>query len=223
MNTLRTSCQHRVSPTLATRIYSTGAGTNQAPASVLVGTPDMVSNLRPAIYDGVWFKAVSTPPDPSSSPSSLPSSTLVYPEKNTEHPYALNEFPSKRGAEGDRFFEEKQSWNLQHRLLKQSLDAFNHAYWTDSNTRFNTYKHFVENSTKSYEEYQSASSDEQELMLERETAAFYRAWQVAEGPRQKAYTKELHRRTFELIWFGARHQLQKLRWAVRAVMTKEVV
>ncbi|KAG8896859.1 hypothetical protein FRC01_011591, partial [Tulasnella sp. 417] len=113
---------------------SPSSSTSPAPA-VLVGSPDVISNLRPAIYDGVWFKAVETIPD---DPATWSSSTLIHPDKETEHPYALSEFPlnegqqmQEGGAGVDPFFEEKQEWRMQYRLMKQSLDAFNHAFWTD--------------------------------------------------------------------------------------------
>lgn len=127
--------------------------------------------------------------------------------------------------------------------MKQSLDAFNHAFWTDvsielgdltetfvdhaafpqTNTRFNAYKHFVEESTKASEEYKAAEPSKQELLLEDATASFYRIWQASEENRQRAYTKEHYRRTFSLILYGARLQWQKLRWLVRTLSTKDVV
>ncbi|KAG9020047.1 hypothetical protein FS837_008631, partial [Tulasnella sp. UAMH 9824] len=191
------------------------SSSSSPPPAVLIGSPDVISNLRPAIYDGVWFKAVETISD---DPVTWSSSTLIHPDKETEHPYALSEFPlnegqqmQKDGAGVDPFFEEKQEWRLQYRLLKQSLDAFNHAFWTDTNTRFNAYKHFVETSTKSSPEYAAASPGRQEELLQDATAAFYRLWQATEEKRQRAYTKEMYRKTWGLIWYGARMQVQKAR------------
>lgn len=121
-----------------TRTASTSKSTpahpsHRPPPKILVGSPDMISNLRPAIYDGIWFKAVCTLEDPASSTSSvsLPVATLVHPDQDTEHPYALEEFASMEGHERDRFFEEKKSWEMRFRLERQSFDAFNHAFWTD--------------------------------------------------------------------------------------------
>lgn len=123
MNTFRPAAR-RIA---GVRLASTAPNSRQT----LVAAPDFISNLRPAIYDGVWFKAVTAPPDPT-SPSSLPEPTLYQTEKDTvSHPYELQEFPSTVNHENDKFFQEKEAWNLQHRLLKQSLDAFNHAFWTD--------------------------------------------------------------------------------------------
>ena len=96
----------------------------------------MLSNLRPAIYDGVWFTAVSSIPSDAQSAegASLLPSTLVHPNSTTDHPYSLEEFGSSykgKGVAKDPFHDEREAWNLQHRLQQQSLDAFSHAFWTD--------------------------------------------------------------------------------------------
>jgi hypothetical protein len=104
-----------------------------------VGSPDVISNLRPAIYDGIWFTAVSSIPSEENTAegsSALPS-TLVHPNPTTSHPYSLDEFNSAsqgKGAAHDPFHDEREAWDLQYRLHKQSLDAFNHAFWTDVRT-----------------------------------------------------------------------------------------
>lgn len=226
------------------RFASTSAGppaaANRAPP-FLVGAPDVISNLRPVIYDGVWFKAISTPQDLSPSSSSLPLTTIVHPDKDTEHPYALNEFASTRGHEADRFFEEKNSWELRLRLERQSNDAFNHAFWTDvschiaffcradpdlnaqTNSRFNTYKTFVGTSTAASPEYAEASAETREMIMDERIAAFYRLWLDSERSRQRAYMREMYRRTFALLLLEARLRLQNLRWAVRSAMTKNLM
>ncbi|KAG9016723.1 hypothetical protein FRB90_002361 [Tulasnella sp. 427] len=218
-STLRLARASRlVSTSSSTQPSSSSSDSSSSPQAVLVGSPDVISNLRPAIYDGVWFKAVETIPD---DPATWSSSTLIHPDKETEHPYALSEFPLHQ--EREPFFEEKQEWRMQERLMKQSLDAFNHAFWTDTNTRFNAYKHFIETSTKSSPEYAAASPEVQEELLLDATASFYRLWQRTEEKRQKAYTKEMYRRTWGLIWYGARMQVQKLRWALRSIGRRDLL
>ncbi|KAG8984076.1 hypothetical protein FRB94_007788 [Tulasnella sp. JGI-2019a] len=202
---------------------TTASSSSTRPPTFLVGSPDVISNLRPVIYDGVWFKAISTPQDPSSSSSSLPLTTIVHPDKGTQHPYALNEFASTQGHESDRFFEEKKSWELRLRLERQSNDAFNHAFWTDTNSRFNTYKTFVGTSTASSPEYLEASPEVKGMIMDERIAAFYRLWLDSEGKRQRAYMKEMYRRTFSLLLLEAKLKLQNLRWAVRSAMTKNLL
>src|SRR5579872_2573725 len=68
----------------------------------LVGPPDPISNIRPAIYHQE---------DPSSSTS--------YGDK-VQHPYSLKEFTQVGGAH-----------DYQVNLQKAQLDAFDHAFWTN--------------------------------------------------------------------------------------------
>ncbi|KAG8926060.1 hypothetical protein FRC02_009224 [Tulasnella sp. 418] len=190
----------------------------------LVGSPDVISNIRPVIYDDVWFQAISSFSNASgtSLPSiSIPSSAsnLVRPDKNTEHPYSLSEFnASTTGSHRTITEDEREAWDLQLRLQKQSLDAFNHAFWTDTNSRFNAYKSFVESSTKSSSDYIGAAPEMQEQMLEEATAVFYRIWLDNEKKRQKEYAMELYSRIFSLVWLTFRRKVQGVRWAMKAMM-----
>jgi len=68
----------------------------------LVGPPDPISHIRPAVYHQE---------DPSSSTS--------YGDK-VQHPYSLKEFTQVEGAQ-----------DYQVNLQKTQLDAFDHAFWTN--------------------------------------------------------------------------------------------
>lgn len=68
----------------------------------LVGPPDPISNIRPAVYHQE---------DPSSSTS--------YGDK-VQHPYSLKEFTQVESAQ-----------DYQVNLQKTQLDAFDHAFWMD--------------------------------------------------------------------------------------------
>lgn len=68
----------------------------------LVGPPDPVSHLRPVIYDE---------PHVSIEPKRLP------------HPYSLSEFNSAESPSEDL--------ELQYKLQRQQLDAFNHQFWLE--------------------------------------------------------------------------------------------
>ena len=71
----------------------------------LVGPPDPISHIRPAIYHQE---------DPSSSTS--------YGDK-VQHPYSLKEFTQVENAQ-----------DYQVNLQKTQLDAFDHAFWLDVST-----------------------------------------------------------------------------------------
>lgn len=71
-------------------------------AKYLVGPPDPISNIRPAIYHQE---------DPSSSTS--------YGHK-VQHPYSLKEFTHTESVH-----------DYQSNLQKTQLDAFDHAFWAN--------------------------------------------------------------------------------------------
>ncbi|KAA1471120.1 hypothetical protein DENSPDRAFT_837048 [Dentipellis sp. KUC8613] len=104
------------------------------------------------------------------------------------HPYSLSEF---RGDPAE------YQWKLQ----RQQLDAWNHAFWTDSNARFERAKAAVLSSLP-----ESASADARELAL----ADFYKQWVLQETTRQENYTREWRQRSFEEIKLAARVHYQKL-------------
>lgn len=100
------------------------------------------------------------------------------------------------------------------------------SFWLvlgQTNSRMNTYKNFVATSTTASPEYTEASPEKREMMMDGRLAAFYFAWLEAERPRQRAYMREFYRRTFSMIWFEFRLKLQTMRWAVRSVMSKNLV
>ncbi|TFY72649.1 hypothetical protein EVG20_g324 [Dentipellis fragilis] len=104
------------------------------------------------------------------------------------HPYSLSEF---RGDPGE------YQWKLQ----RQQLDAWNHAFWTDSNARFERAKAAVLSSLP-----ETASANARELAL----ADFYKQWVLQETTRQENYTREWRQRSFEEIKLAARVHYHKL-------------
>ena len=68
----------------------------------LVGPPDPISHIRPAVYH-----------------QEDPSSSISYGDK-VQHPYSLKEFAQAGGSQ-----------DYQVNLQKTQLDAFDHAFWTD--------------------------------------------------------------------------------------------
>jgi len=139
-------------------------------ARYLVGPPDPISNIRPAIYHQE---------DPSSSTS--------YGEK-VQHPYSLKEFTQLDSAQ-----------DYQVNLQKTQLDAFDHAFWTDNNYRFEAAKAAVLDALP-----ENATTQDKLFVL----SNFYRDWLIQEAPRLEVYNKTWRQRTLEIILLEAR-----MRWA----------
>jgi hypothetical protein len=142
----------------------------------LVGPNDPLSNLRPIVYTDT----------PSPTPSTL--------ESHASHPYSLHEFTDS--APHDHTLE------LQHTLAREQLDAFNHNYWTDSNTRFETAKQSVLTSLP-----ESAASETRENAL----SEFYKKWVMQEKMRQDEYSTEWRKRNWGTILLAARVEYQRFK------------
>ncbi|KZV71681.1 hypothetical protein PENSPDRAFT_751623, partial [Peniophora sp. CONT] len=169
------------SPRLARslRTLHTSARASNAQARTLVGPPDPVSNLRPVVY--------ADAPLPSASGSGA--------THNSNHPYSLSEFPKAGLNDAD------YRW----RLRREELDAFNHAFWTDSNKRFAAAQAAALDALPS-----DATPDTREAVL----ADFYRRWVLQEAPRQVAYTREFRARSAEEIRLFLRARWLKLKQQV---------
>ncbi|KAF9814927.1 hypothetical protein IEO21_04871 [Rhodonia placenta] len=98
------------------------------------------------------------------------------------HPYSLREF------RGDT---REYQWKMQ----RQQLDAYNHAFWTDSNSRFEAAKRAVLESLPA-----SCSVEDRELAL----SGFYRRWAIQETSRQQSYSAEWRKRNWASIFLGGR-------------------
>lgn len=153
-----------------------------APVRDLVGPSDPLSNLRPVIY--------TDSPSPSPSPPAV-----------RRHPYSLTEFRLRTKAPGAREAGSGAELALAYRwrLQKQQLDAFNHAFWADSNARFDA-------SLASAVAGTAPSSPEHERALN----AFYGRWVHAEAARQEEYNREWRRRSVEEIKLAFRVSWQRL-------------
>ncbi|KAF8557272.1 hypothetical protein OG21DRAFT_1482363 [Imleria badia] len=141
----------------------------------LVGPNDPISNLRPIIY-------TDTPTPPAS-----------HSQRHVNHPYSLHEFTD---VPHDHTLE------LQHKLAREQLDAFNHNYWTDSNTRFEAAKQSVLTSLP-----ESASPKTRENAL----SEFYKKWVMQEKTRQNDYSDEWRKRNWETILLAARVEYQRVK------------
>ncbi|KAI0054127.1 hypothetical protein FA95DRAFT_1551934 [Auriscalpium vulgare] len=130
------------------------------------------------------------PPDPISNIRPILYDDPLPPtDEELRHPYSLSEF------RGDM---REYQWKLQ----RQQLDSWNHAFWTDSNTRFNAGKAAALDSLP-----ETASPE----MQERAVATFYRNWVLQEAERQEEYAQELRRRSIEEIKLAFRVHYQNFK------------
>jgi hypothetical protein len=142
----------------------------------LVGPNHPVSNLRPIIYTDTL-----TPPTSHSQ------------ERHVNHPYSLHEFTD---------VPQNHTLELQYKLAREHLDAFNHHYWTDSNTRFEAAKQSVLTSLP-----ESASPETRENAL----SEFYKKWVMQEKTRQNEYSDEWRKRNWDTILLAARVEYQRFK------------
>ncbi|KAI0035096.1 hypothetical protein K488DRAFT_76869 [Vararia minispora EC-137] len=134
-------------------------------ARTLIGPPDPISNLRPVLYDA------------SDTPRPVKSTVVI-------HPYSLSEF-----ARPESDLEYGWRWH------RKQLDAFNHAFWTDANTRFTSARDDALSSLPP-----NATSKARDAVL----ADLYRRWVLQEASRQAEYNRQFRRRTYEEIKLAMR-------------------
>ncbi|KAI0256835.1 hypothetical protein BJV78DRAFT_1384648 [Lactifluus subvellereus] len=140
-----------------------------------VGPPDPVSNIRPVLYD-----------DPVSTSA-----------ESSRHPYSLHEFRDDTDTNADT-----DTLEYQRKLQRQQLDAFNDAFWRDTNTRFEVAKAAAVNDPSPH-----ATAEQREERL----GEFYESWVLQETTRQQEYNSEWRRRSMEEIKLATRVSYQKLK------------
>ncbi|KAF8503427.1 hypothetical protein F5888DRAFT_1792434 [Russula emetica] len=134
------------------------------------------------------------PPDPVSNIRPILYNDLnsTIAESPQHHPYSLDEFRN------DSLDTLEYQWKLQ----RQQLDAFNDAFWRDTNTRFEVAKAAVESGLPPH-----ATAEQCEEHL----GEFYKNWVLQEAPRQEEYDSEWRRRSMQEIKLAARVSYQKLK------------
>ncbi|THH17814.1 hypothetical protein EW146_g3081 [Bondarzewia mesenterica] len=158
----------------------------------------MLAPLRPPTGGALRLRALHTstplrnrigPPDPISNlrPILYDDPPPTTPPAEPRHPYSLSEF------RGDV---REYQWKLQ----RQQLDEYNHAFWTDSNARFESAKAAVLSSLPP-----SCTLAQHDLAL----SDFYKHWVQQESKRQEEYTREWRLRSFEEIKLALRIHYQK--------------
>jgi hypothetical protein len=138
------------------------------------------------------------PPDPVSNMR-----PVIYDDHPTStklgHPYSLREFTS-----------DTQDRNLQWRLHRQQLDAFDHQFWTDSNTRFEAAKQIA---------LSRVPESSPPIAREHALSEFYREWLLQEARRQQVYTVEWRKRNFEAIALAARVEWRDFQTRIKSWLT----
>lgn len=160
----------------------------QVPSHDLVGPPCPLSNLRPVYYAPMF-------------------PTLAESERTgVPHPYSLSEFPTldprqQRLAELQR---ELNAQDLEWRLARARLDAFNQDFWTRMNRDF----------LRGREEYlRQARSDSTASETDQvDLSPFYRTHLKETKQRYATYNRALWSGQIALLWPAVKAELRKLRW-----------
>ncbi|KAJ8487891.1 hypothetical protein ONZ51_g3890 [Trametes cubensis] len=158
------------------------------PSSFLRSSRPGHNHVR-AFHASLSRKHLVGPPDPVSHlrPVIYDDAPPVRNAANVRHPYSLREFT------GDT---REYQWKMQ----RQELDAFNQAFWLDSNTRFYAAKDAVLQSLP-----EETTPEQREAAL----SAFYARWVSQERTRQAEYNAEWRKRNWSTILLGARVRYQE--------------
>ncbi|KAM5532051.1 hypothetical protein V8D89_014302 [Ganoderma adspersum] len=144
------------------------------------------SHVR-AFHASVARQHLVGPPDPVSHLRPVIYDDAPPPPPQTRHPYSLKEFT------GDT---REYQWKMQ----RQELDAYNHQFWKESNTRFYAAKEAVLQSLP-----EETTPEQREVAL----SDFYRRWVAQERERLDDYGEEWRRRNWAAISLGAHVQYEK--------------
>jgi len=119
------------------------------------------------------------------------------------HPYSVTEFSGPGAATGSDL-----NWQVAWTLTGN--DRSSHAFWLDSNTRFNAAKQAV---LDSHASIPIDDPQAREVALDAALSRFYRAWLAQEDRRQRTYTWNMYTRTLNGIRLAFKNQCQQLlRW-----------
>ncbi|KAF8580878.1 hypothetical protein K439DRAFT_265203 [Ramaria rubella] len=143
------------------------------------------------IFARVRPRELVGPPDPVSNIRPILFEGQAPSQGNQRHPYSLTEFGAR----------DEDNIDLQWRFEREQLNAFNHAFWRDSNTRFMIGKQYVIQQFQGREDAHTVKDKEKAL------SEFYSRWSIQETTRQAKYTAEWNRRNRIVIRLTMRRQL----------------
>ncbi|GAA5843557.1 hypothetical protein JCM11251_001655 [Rhodosporidiobolus azoricus] len=181
------------------------------PSRDLIGPPCPLSNLRPVYYAPLF-------PSLHSAASSTPS----------PHPYSLAEFPttssaSTRSAKKQRLHRvqrELHAQDLEWRLTRYRLDAFNQDFWARTNTQF-LHARDAYIARKEAEaalhgpdgaEFPPATSMAATPTEDVDLAPFYAEHLAATKKQYADYNTQLWKMQAALLWPAVKASLRKWRW-----------
>ncbi|KAJ3533365.1 hypothetical protein NM688_g7292 [Phlebia brevispora] len=142
-----------------------------------------------AIHSSLVRRNLVGPPDPISHLR-----PVIYddapppPPSDVRHPYSLREFT------GDT---REYQWKMQ----RQDLDTYNHAFWTDTNSRFQAAKQALLDSLP-----EACTPLDKEFAL----SDFYVSWVKQEAERQAEYDRQWRKRNWSNILLGAKLRYKRL-------------
>ncbi|KAJ1309859.1 hypothetical protein OPQ81_006624 [Rhizoctonia solani] len=127
------------------------------------------------------------PPDRISNIRPVLRANFMNLELQRAHPYSLSEF-SRQEVVG-------YSVSALH---ERHLEAFNHSFWTDVNTRFNASRQKILDSHPLVSPGRDTTA--RDAALEADLAAFYRSWLAEEDARFRAYILRYYAEQVRGIW-----------------------
>ncbi|CAE6460186.1 unnamed protein product [Rhizoctonia solani] len=127
------------------------------------------------------------PPDAISNIRPILRANLTELGLQRAHPYSLSEF-SRQEVVGYSAFA----------LHERHIEAFNHSFWTDVNTRFNAARQKILDSHPPVGPGKDIAS--RDAALEADLAAFYRSWLAEEDARFRAYILRYYVEQIRGIW-----------------------
>jgi len=171
------------SKTLKARVFACTRRTIVTYPRPLVGPPDPLSNLRPVLYG---------------PPSKL--------EDIRSSPYSVTEFSESQAPPTAN----EQTEALEWRWEQESLDAFNQAFWTDNNMRFEAARRDI---LAAHPPLPPDSPPEaltaRERALEATISEFYANWVNQQRSHYADYTREWYRRNWGGILGVVRRRWEK--------------
>lgn len=193
-----------------------------------IGPSHPISNIRPVLHN-------FTPPADNNA-SSVEGTTPVDAELQAfkASPYDVDEFTGAVAREGTSIVPaSKDEWSA--RWMNVENDRINHLFWLDvrsfsmslclsassllfssvhqSNTRFNAAKEALVKSYAALPLSPEQSQEDRDVALDQALARFYRGWQDQEEQRQRKYTMQMYRRT----WDGIAASFLSHRWVAALI------
>ncbi|CCM02414.1 uncharacterized protein FIBRA_04512 [Fibroporia radiculosa] len=150
-------------------------------------TARAIPHIRRIHASAIRFHLVGPPDTVSNIRPVVYDDDLPNQRADLTHPYSLREF------KGDT---REYQWKMQ----RQQLDAYNHTFWSNSNSRFEAAKNALLESLPD-----SCTEEDREFAL----SEFYRRWIVQETARQQEYDAEWRKQNWSSLLLAIRLSYEK--------------